>query len=128
MGALGGAAHQKDILERIMGIPQERFSNAPRHGKSMCLYRRTWRREFKVARLIPQERIQRRTADEIVDVPVPKTREQIVAAVSSSTRTLFRVTVEQSVDNHVPRSMEEICGRLRNETKHIEVDHGQCSG
>ena len=86
----------KEIREEIMNFPQERLSEYTGSRRWMCRYRRSaflsaqgssLMRSFRsawvmkeivdVVRLMPQERIQQRTADEIV-VPVAQIQEHIV--------------------------------------------------
>ena len=68
----------------------------------------------EVVQIIPQERIQQRIVEQIVDVPVPQVVEEIleVIKVIPQERVSERI-VEQIVDVPVPQVMEEIVKVVR---------------
>merc|ERR1712032_363258 len=63
----------------------------------------------EIAKIISQERVQQRTVEQVVDVPVPQVVEEIVeiAKIIPQERVQQR-TVEQVVDVPVPQVVEEI--------------------
>ena len=62
-------------------IFQERFSESTRARSVDVFFPQVMEERVEVARSITHERIQRSTAEEMMAVLVPKTQEQIVAAV-----------------------------------------------
>ena len=72
-------------LEEVKDIPREAHFWTQGVTASDVLFPQVMDETVEVARLIRQEGIQRRIAEEIVNVPVPKTQEQIVAAVKENT-------------------------------------------
>ena len=61
----------------------------------------------EVIQLVPQERIQERIAEQVVDIPLPQIMEEMTEVVLFMPRTRQNRTVEQIVDVSIPQIQEE---------------------